>query len=76
MHHLVLELYSGTIQFYAERDLKLTSLSAIISPYLPRTIQHNKLNTAFLREIDVILSPIFLSEATYVISLLNLMTEL
>ena len=39
-------------------------------------MKHNKLNTAFLREIDVILSPIFLSEATYVISLLNLMTEL
>ena len=54
MHHLVLELYSWTIQFYAERDLKLTSLSAIISPYLPRTMHNNKLNTAFLREILLI----------------------
>ena len=37
---------------------------------------HNKSNTALLHEIDITFSPIYLSEATYVISSLNLMTVL
>ena len=39
-------------------------------------MKHNKSNTAFLHEIVIIFSPIYLSEATYVISSFNLMTEL
>ena len=61
-------LYSGPIQFKAERDLKLTRLSALISPYLAKFVKHNKSNTAFLREIVTIFSPIYLLEVTYVIS--------
>ena len=38
-------------------------------------MKDNKFNTAFLREI-IISSPIYLSEATYVISSFNLMIEL
>ena len=37
---------------------------------------HNKSNTALLHEIDITFSPIYLSEATYVISSFNLMTVL
>ena len=59
-----------------ERDLKLTRLSAIISPYLAKFMKHNKSNTVFLREIVIIFSPSYLSEATFVISSPNLMTEL
>ena len=61
-------LYSGPIQFKAERDLKLTRLSALISPYLAKFVKHNKSNTAFLCEIVTIFSPIYLLEVTYVIS--------
>ena len=61
-------LYSGTIPFEAERDLKLTRLSALISPYLTKLMKHNKSNTTFLREIVIMVSLIYLSEATYVIS--------
>ena len=39
-------------------------------------MKYNKSSTAFLREIVIIFSPIYLSEATYVISSFNLMTEL
>ena len=37
---------------------------------------HNKSSTALLHEIDFTFSPIYLSEATYVISSFNLMTVL
>ena len=37
---------------------------------------YNKSNTAFLHEIVIIFSKIYLSEATYVISSSNLTTEL
>ena len=36
----------------------------------------HKSNTAFLHEVVIIFSPIYLSEATYVISSFNLMAEL
>ena len=39
-------------------------------------MKHNKLSTAFLHEIVIIFPQIYLSEATYVISSFNLMTEL
>ena len=39
-------------------------------------MKHNKWNTAFLHEIVIIFSPIYLSETTYVISSFNLMTQL
>ena len=48
---MVFLLYSGTIQPKAERDLKLTRLSSIISPYFDKLINYNKLNTALLHEI-------------------------
>ena len=51
MNQMVFLLYSETIQFQAERDLKLTRLSAHISPYLAKFMKHNKSNTAFLHEI-------------------------
>ena len=76
MNQLVLVLYSETILFHAERDLKLARLLALISFYLAKFMRHNKSNTAFLRVIVTIFSPIYLSEATYVISSFNLMTEL
>ena len=59
-----------------ERNLKVTRLSALISPYLAKFMKHIKSNTAFLHEIVIIFSPIYLSEATYGISSFNLMTEL
>ena len=68
MNEMEFVLYSGPIQFKAERDLKLTRLSALISPYLAKFVKHNKSNTAFLREIVTIFSPIYLLEVTYVIS--------
>ena len=76
MNQLGLVLYSGTIQFQAKRDLKLTRLSAIITPYLVKFMKHNKSNTTFLRQVVIIFSPIYLSEATYVISSCNLISEL
>ena len=57
-------------------SLKLTRLLRLISPYLAKFMKRNKSNTVFLGEIVIIFSPIYLSEATYVISLFNLMTEL
>ena len=39
-------------------------------------MKHNKSNTALLHEIVIIFSKIYLSEATYVIISLNLMTDL
>ena len=53
MNRMVFALYSGTIQLQTERDLKLTGLSAIISPYQAKFIRHNKSNTAFLHEIVI-----------------------
>ena len=75
MNQLVLVLCSETIYFCAERDLKLTRLSAIISPYLAKFMKHDKSNKASLCEIVIIFSPIYLSEATYDISSFHLMTE-
>ena len=72
MNQVVVVLYSGIIQFWAERDLLLTKLLALISPYLTKFMKHNKSYTAFLRKI-VIFSPIYLWEVTYVISSFNLM---
>ena len=60
-----LVLYGGTIQFYTERDLKLTTLSALISPYLAKFMKHNKSNAAIWSEIVSNFSPIYLLEATY-----------
>ena len=60
-----LVLYGGTIQFYTERDLKLTILSALISPYLAKFMKHNKSNAAIWSEIVINFSPIYLLEATY-----------
>ena len=59
-----------------ERDLKMTRLSALSSPYLAKFAKHNKWNTSFLRELVIIFSPIYLLEAIFVISSFNLMTEL
>ena len=59
-----------------ERDLKMTRLSALSSPYLAKFVTHNKSNTSFLRELVIILSPIYLLEAIFVISSFNLMTVL
>ena len=60
-----LVLYGGTIQFYTERDLQLTTLSALISPYLAKFMKHNKSNAAIWSEIVINFSPIYLLEATY-----------
>ena len=59
MNQVVVVLYSGTIQFWAERDLLLSKFLAFISPYLTKFMKHNKSYTAFLRKI-VIFSPIYL----------------
>ena len=76
MNQLVLVFYSMKILFSTGLDLKLIRLSALTSPYLAKFMKHSKSNTAFLRENVFIFSPIYLSEATYVISSFNLMTEL
>ena len=39
-------------------------------------MKHNKSNTTFLRQVVIIFSPIYLSEAIYVISSFNLISEL
>ena len=57
-------------------DLKLTRFSAINAPYLAKFIKHNKSNIAFLHEIVIIFSAIYLSEATFMINSFDLMTEL
>ena len=76
MNQVVFALYSGTIQLLAERDLKLTRLSVLLSPHSAQFMKHNKTNTAFLHEIVIIFSPIYLAEATPVIRSFKLMTEL
>ena len=48
---MVFDLYNGKIQLWAERDIKLTRLSAIISPYWAKFLKYNKSNTAFLQFI-------------------------
>ena len=53
-----------------------TRLSALISPYLAKFMKHNKSNTAFLHEIVITFSPVYLSETTYVISSFKLRKEL
>ena len=68
-------LHSETIQLQAERELKLTGLSVIISLYLAKFMKHNKSNTTFVDEIVIIFSPIYSSETTYVISPFTLRTE-
>ena len=50
MIQMVLVLNSGTIQLYAELDLKLARLSTIISLYVAKFMKHNKSNAAFLHE--------------------------
>ena len=62
MNQMVFVLYSGAIKLYAKRDLKLTKLSAIISPYLVKFMKHSKSNTAFLHEIVIIFSATYSSE--------------
>ena len=59
MNQMVLVLYSGTTQPKTKRDLKLTRLSGIISPYLAKLIKYNKLNTALLHEIVTTFSPFY-----------------
>ena len=76
MNQMGLALYSGTIQFYTESDLKVLRLSAIHSSYLARFTKHDKSNTTFWHEIVIIFSPIYLPEVTYVITSFNLMIEL
>ena len=51
---MVFILYSGTVQFWAERDLMLTRFSALVSPDLAKFMKHNKSSTAFLHEIVII----------------------
>ena len=75
MNQLVFVFYSGTIQFQAERDLKMSRLSALSSTYLAKFMKHNKSNMAYLHEIIIIFFPVHLSEATYMISSFNLMAE-
>ena len=48
----------------AERDLKMTRLSAIISPYFAKFIEHNKSNIAIFHEIIIIFPPFYLSKLT------------
>ena len=52
MYQMVIVFYVGTTQLYGERDLKFTRFWTIISPYLDKFINHNKLNTAFSHEIS------------------------
>ena len=72
MNQMVLDLLlEGT-------DFKLTTLSALISPYLTKFMKHNKSSTTFMHDSVIIFSPIHLSVAISinVISSFNLMTEL
>ena len=73
---MVFLLYSGTIQLWMERDLKLSRLSIVVSLYLPKFMKHNKSNATFVHEVIIIFSPVYLSEATYAISSFNIRTEL
>ena len=63
MNLVVFVLCSDTFRFKAERDLKLTWLSALISHYLAKFKKHNKSNTAFLHEIVITFLQIYLSAA-------------
>ena len=74
MNQMVFNLCNETIQYYAQRDLKLNRLQIIICPYLVKFTKHNELKRAFLPEI-IILPQLFLSEIPYVISSFNLRTE-
>ena len=74
MNQMVFVLYGETI--HVKRVLNLTRLSAFISSYLAKFMKHKKSNAAFWYEIVIIFSPIYLSEATFVISSFNLMTVL
>ena len=51
MNQMMFVFDSGTIQLKTERDLNLTRLLDIISPYLAKLIKYSKLNTALLHEI-------------------------
>ena len=57
MNQMLFVLYGGIIQFLEERDLKLTRLSAFISPYSAKFKKRNNLTTAFLLEILISFSP-------------------
>ena len=60
MNQMLFVLYGGIIQFLEERDLKLTRLSAFISPYSAKFKKRNNLNnlnTAFSLEILISFSP-------------------
>ena len=50
MNQMLFVLYGGIIQFLEERDLKLTRLSAFISPYSAKFKKRNNLNTAKFKE--------------------------
>ena len=66
MNLMVFVFNSGTIQFWAERDLKLTRLSALVFSYLAKFMKYNKSNITFLHETVIIFffAQIYLSEAT------------
>ena len=69
MNQMLFVLYGGIIQFLEERDLKLTRLSAFISPYSAKFKKRNNspysakfkkrnnLTTAFSLEILISFSP-------------------
>ena len=76
MNQIVYLLYSGTIHLQVKRDLKLTRLLTIISPFLAKYMKHNKSNTTSLHEIAIIFSSIYSLEATYLISSFNLRKKL
>ena len=52
MYQMVVVFYIGATQLCGERDLNLARFWTIISPYLDKFINHNKLNTAFSHEIS------------------------
>ena len=68
MNKTVNVLYSGTIQLSAGRKSNLTTLSAIISPYLANFINLGKLNTAFLHESVIIFFHFIFQKQFYVIN--------
>ena len=73
MNQMVFVLYSGTIQFWEESDLKLTTFSAFIS-HLAKYKERNKFITVFLHEIVINFPTIYLSEAPYMIISFHLIT--
>ena len=70
---MVLVLYSSTIQPKMERDLKLTRLLGIISPYLAKLVKYKKFNIALLHEIVTNFSPFYLWDTTNLFN--HFMTE-